>query len=269
MQRYAAKDEKFDAPDFYRCLTEQGTDFLAFRDDLKHLGPAELYLRTSMRRLPKRVAMIRKTGMVIKLRRFNSPIDYCGAFLCRNEDGNHKLRDMEPPEHNEWSPNLPDHGASKKYDDEIVAYVRVKIRELLDVDDSKPLDPEGLGKYLPETDKDGKDGGLGKPPGDRKESDVEISQRTFSTGKFGEKYTINVRPSDKGRHTVDLTVRIVGEDGVENLAIATASHNGKTLKVSRPNIIRDVRLAAAKSTAIEITLVTPQRVALEVVAHED
>lgn len=329
LHKYAADDKQFYAPDFYRCVTEQGEDFHMFQETLKHLGAVELYLRTSMSSLPKRVAMIRKTGMVIKLRRFNSPIDYCGAFLCRNAAGNHLLRDMEPPEHNEWSPNLPDHGANKKIDDEIVNFVRSKIRELLAVDDSKPLEPEGLGKYLPETDEDGKgkdgdgegdvmpenaviptspigskppkktsndlgnlgptkgqdedpdddpdindedggtSGGSGQPPGERKESDVEISQRAFSTGKLGKKYTINVRPMDKGRHTVDLTVRIVGEDGVEDLAIAVASHNGKTLEVRKPNIIRNVNLAATKSTTIDIELETPQRVALEVVAHED
>lgn len=328
LQKYAAEDKHFHAPDFYRCLTEQGEDFHVFQETLKYLGAVELYLRTSIGSLPKRVAMIRNTGMVIKLRRFNSPIDYCGAFLCRNDEGNHLLRDMEPPEHNEWSPNLPDHGASKKIDDEIANFVRSKIRELLAVDDSKPLEPEGLGKYLPETDEDGKgkegdgDGDImpenaiiptspigskppkktsddlgalgptkgpddgpeddpedndeeggksnspGQPPGDRKEADVQISQRTFSTGKLGKKYTINVRPSGKGRHTVDLTVRIVGEDGVENLDIASASHNGKKLEIREPNIIRNVTLAATKSTAIDIELATPQRVALEVVAHE-
>jgi hypothetical protein len=238
---------------------------------------------------------------------------------------------MEPPEHNEWSPNLPELGASKKIDDEITNYVRLKIKELLEVDDSKPLEPEGLGRYLPETDEDGKgkesdgdgdvmpenaiiptspigskppkktsndlgnngptkgpddeddhdedddendeDGesrsGSGQPPGDRKESEVLISQRAFSTGKVGKKYTINVRSADKGKHTVDLTVRIVGEDGVENLAIASASNNGKTLEVREPNIVRNVTLMATKPTAIEIELKIPQRVALEVVAHED
>jgi len=329
LQKYAVEDKRFDAPEFYRCLAEDGEGFFSYKDDLKHLGPVELYLRTSMGTLPKRVAMIRKTGMVIKLRRFNSPIDYCGAFLCRNEIGNNKLRDMEPPEHNEWSPNLPDHGASKKIDDEIATYIRLKIKELLDVDESKPLEPEGLGKYLPESSEDGKGeknegdgdampenaviptspigskppkktsddlgdlgptqgsenepnddnepkkddddprGGGGLPPGDRKESEVEISQRTFSTGKLGKKYTINVRPADRGRHTVDLSVRIVGEDGVENLAIANAIHNGKSMEIHKPNIVRNVQLAATKSTSIEIELEIPQRVALEVVAHED
>lgn len=286
LQKHVAGDRHFDAPEFYRCLTEQGDDFHAFRDELRHLGDVELHLRTSMGNLPKRVAMIRKTGMVIKLRRFNSPIDYCGVFLCRNEEGNNKLRDMEPPEHNEWSPNLPDHGASKKIDNELASYVRSKIKSLLDVDESKPLEVEGLGKYLPETEDEVKEGdgggegelmpenaiiptspigskppkktsdelgnlgptngrddetddndvtaydgseesGSGKPPGDRKESDVEIKQRCFSTGKLGKKYTVHVRPADKSRHLVDLTVRVVGEDGVEDLAIATASHNGK------------------------------------------
>lgn len=278
LQKYASEDNHFIVPEFYRCVTEQGDDFHVFQDELKHLGEVELYLRTSMGTLPKRVAMIRKTGMVIKLRRFNSPIDYCGAFICRNDEGNAKLRDMEPPEHNEWSPNLPEHGANRKIDIEISNYVKSKIKELLAVDESKPLEVEGLGKYLPETDDDGKakegdgegdtmpenaiiptspigskppkktsddlgnlgptkgpdddddddesepndddegkGGGSGQPPGDRKETEVKITQRTFSTGKLGKKYTINVRPVEKGRHTVDLTVRIVGEDAVETL----------------------------------------------------
>ncbi|MEX1028326.1 MAG: hypothetical protein WD049_10050 [Candidatus Paceibacterota bacterium] len=330
LQKYAVDDKNFDAPEFYRCITEQGSeDFHLFQEDLPHLGPVDLYLRTAVGSLPKRVAMIRKTGMVIKLRRFNAPIDYCGAFICRNDKGNHKLRDMEPPEHNEWSPNLPEHGASRKIDIEIADFVRSKIKELLEVDESKPLEVEGLGRYLPEFDEDGKanetggegdtmpenaniptspigskppkrtsdelgdlgptegpnDGpnsdpqendetggnsqSSGQPPGDRKEAEVEISQRCFSTGKLGRKYTVNVRPTDKSRHTVDLAVRIVGEDGVENLEIAAATLDGKSLDVHEPNIIRDVKLAATKSTAIEIELETPQRVALEVVAHED
>ncbi len=120
-------------------------------DTLRHLKEASIYLLTSDNEdMPKRVIMVRKTGMTIYSRRFNSLVPFCGVFLCTNDIGNEILRSMEPPKHDQWDSDLPERGASKKYEREYVKFIREAIVSLAPVDNSDHIEIEGLNRFLPD-----------------------------------------------------------------------------------------------------------------------
>jgi len=142
--------EEFTAHLFYQAYKYPSQ---LFQDNLSKLHETSLYLSTGDVDLPKRVAMVRKTGMVIYQRGWlRSILPFCGVFLCRNEEGNRLLREMEPPRHDTWDPDHPLKGANKKIETEYMTFIRECIRKLVPVDDSKIISIPGLNRFLPDDD---------------------------------------------------------------------------------------------------------------------
>lgn len=135
----------------------------SFTENLSTLRECNLFLVAGDMDLPKRVAMVRETGMVIYQRGYlRSLLPFCGVFLCRNDVGNRVLRDMEPPRHDTWDPDHPERGANKKVEIEYMTFIRDCIKKLVPVDDSKVISIPDLNRFLPdddETDEESFDGG--------------------------------------------------------------------------------------------------------------
>ncbi|MGB6986054.1 MAG: hypothetical protein WBD74_08810, partial [Candidatus Aquilonibacter sp.] len=125
--------------------------------DIPQLGECSIYVRSGEGQTPKRFAMIRKAGMVVTARRFQSPIPYAGVFLCRNDQGNAKLREMEPPRHDEWDKDLPEPGANRKAYNAIGDAIRKVLHELNPLADAEALVIPGLERYLPDIEPDSAD----------------------------------------------------------------------------------------------------------------
>lgn len=147
-----AEDEGFNAHLFHQAFsnpTKMETK------TLRNLKECSTYLLASdNEEMPKLVAMIRQTGMVVFPKRFNSLIPFCGVFICRNDAGNAILREMEPPKHDEWNPDLPEPAASKKYEREYVKFIREVIASLAPIDDSDHIEIEDLNRFLPDDGSD-------------------------------------------------------------------------------------------------------------------
>jgi hypothetical protein len=142
--------EDFTAHLFYQAFKSPTR---AFHERLGHLQDVSLYLYTGDVDLPKRVAMVRKTGMVIFLKgHLRSVLPFCGAFLCKNEEGNHLLREMEPPRHDDWDANHPEKGANKRIETEYMNFIRECIKKLLPSDEAKVISIPGLNRFLPDDD---------------------------------------------------------------------------------------------------------------------
>lgn len=141
--------EDFTAHLFYRAFKEPTKPF---HRDLGKLKRVSLYLFAGDAYLPKRVAMVRKTGMVVFPKQFRSVLPFSGVFICRNEEGNKRLREMEPPRHDMWDPNHPEKGANKKVESEYINFIRDCIRKLVPVDNSKVIAVPGLNRFLPDDD---------------------------------------------------------------------------------------------------------------------
>lgn len=119
-------------------------------EELPEIGKCALYLAVQENLGQKRVAMIRKTGMVIEFRQYRSPVPFTGVFICLSDKGNEKLAQMEPPRHDKWDPNHPTEKANTKVHNVITNFVRAGIRRLSPVDLSKRIMIPGLERFLPD-----------------------------------------------------------------------------------------------------------------------
>ena len=142
--------EDFTAHFFYQAYKSPTN---RFNEYLPTIQECSLYLVAGDMDLPKRVAMVRKTGMVIHQRGYlRSLLPFCGVFLCRNEEGNRVLRDMEPPRHDTWDPDHPERGANKKVEKEYMDFIKECIKKLVPIDDSKVISIPDLNRFLPDDD---------------------------------------------------------------------------------------------------------------------
>lgn len=148
LERFSPEPE-FSAHQYYRAYKEAN---YTFAEELPTLGDITLYLSSGDDDLQKKVAMIRKTGMVIFLKPFRSAMPFCGVFICRNDTGNRLLRDMEPPRHDIWDPDHPEKNANRKTEWEYVHFIRESIKNLMPTDDSKVIAVPGLSRFLPDDD---------------------------------------------------------------------------------------------------------------------
>lgn len=149
MNTYSVQ-EGFTAHLFYKAYKSPSQNF---NERLPQLLEASMFLSADDVDLPKRVAMVRKTGMVIYQRGYwRSVLPFCGVFLCRNDDGNRLLREMEPPRHDTWDPDHPEKGANKKIEAEYIGFIRECIKKLVSVDNAKVISIPGLNRFLPDDD---------------------------------------------------------------------------------------------------------------------
>jgi hypothetical protein len=121
-----------------------------FSSKLEHLGEVSLWLVPGNSNYPNKIAMARKPGMIVFCKPCRSILRFSGFFHCANEEGNKKLRDMEPPAHDAWDPDRPERGASKKIEKELYDWVRACVRELAPHLDSKVISIPDLYRYLPD-----------------------------------------------------------------------------------------------------------------------
>jgi len=119
---------------------------------LPNLKNVTLYLATGDNDLPKKVAMVRKTGMAVFAKHFRSVAPFCGVFICNIETGNKLLRDMEPPRHDVWDGDHPEKGENKKIEAEYIHFIRDCVKNLLPSDDAKVISVPGLNRFLPDDD---------------------------------------------------------------------------------------------------------------------
>jgi hypothetical protein len=146
LANYSVEDE-FAAPLYYQAYTA-ATHTVPGK--LPRLGEVKALLLTGDASLPKRVAMVRKTGMVIFTKAFRSIVPYCGVFECTNKTGNLILRDMEPPKHDTWDPNHPEKGKNKSTETEYVNFLRSAIASIAPAEDSNTIIIPGLARFLPD-----------------------------------------------------------------------------------------------------------------------
>lgn len=104
----AMRSERFDekvaeALPFYRALVDQHAK--TFKRTLPHARECRLHLLLSGRDLPKKICMVRRTGMVIDTYQPRVGfLPFSGLFVCEGHEGNRLLRSLEPPRHDEWDP---------------------------------------------------------------------------------------------------------------------------------------------------------------------
>lgn len=100
--------------------------------------------------LPKHVFMTRQSGMLVETKRFQSPIPFAGVFQCVDDAGNSVLRNMEPPAHDRWDPDLPERGASRQTREVLQEFIRSAIKAFSAVDSEAVAQLHTLSRFLPD-----------------------------------------------------------------------------------------------------------------------
>lgn len=138
-----------------------------------------------------RVAMIRKSKMVIFSKDFRWHAPYAGVFICDNDDGNQELRSMEAPEHDTWDKERYK-PKGELIDSELRNFIRGVLSSLAEVQKGGIVEIPGLYKYLP-FDQEGMISGDGGNGVDYtgKEGEVDSGKEIGTVENFDESVTIH------------------------------------------------------------------------------
>ncbi len=162
----SAGDEEFEAHHYYEAFVSPTEKF---EQTLPHLKRVSVHMKVGSPDLPKQIAMVRKSGMVVYHKDFRAVVPFCGVFMCRNDKGNELLRGMEPPQHNVWDPDLPNKNESKQIAREFTDFIRQCIKQLATKDDTKVIDVPELSHLLPDDEDEIGDGGAEQSHDDKVE----------------------------------------------------------------------------------------------------
>jgi hypothetical protein len=166
MKKYVEPEKHLSADKYYEALIAQ--DAKVFVDDIEGLGEVELRVVTG-NGLPKRVAMMRSTGMTITCRRFSSPIPFAGVMVVRGAALNQLLRKMENPQHNAWEPDRyqDDPRYASRVLKRLIQWVKEQLQSLWAVDSGDTIEVDDLSQYLPDESDLTLDGANGVEGGER------------------------------------------------------------------------------------------------------
>lgn len=142
---------------YYEVLSSDKTAWKV--EDLLGLGEVKLGILLGNPDAPKRVAMIRQTGMKIMDKdHLPGHVPFTGIMFINGDEINTRLRLMENPEHTEWQ---PDRTGSKKQAQallkEIHSFIRKYIEELVSNSTEDSIDAVGVGNFIPDMADDAKD----------------------------------------------------------------------------------------------------------------
>lgn len=118
----------------------------------------ELYIRLS-EDYNRKVAELRNTGMIIRVRGKNVPKAYAAVMVVRGKQLNKVLKSMEPPRHDKWDPDIISEYAERergrKIRANIIRWVNSSIDEICRSDAAEDIDPDGISQFLPDEFDDG------------------------------------------------------------------------------------------------------------------
>lgn len=135
---------------YYELLCSEKTVWL--EENFLGLGNIRLGLLIGDPEAPKKVAMIRKTGMkILEKDRLPSHVPFTGLMFLEGDKLNERLRLIENPEHTEWQ---PDRSSTPNKEKELLkalyAVIRNQIESLVMHSSMDEIDAVGVGNFLPD-----------------------------------------------------------------------------------------------------------------------
>ena len=124
---------------------------------LPNLGHCKMWILKG-ESLPNRVALLRKTGMLISdkqrgISRWTGCADFVAVFMCDSEKGNRLLRAMENPKHDAFEPERAmekDQKKCKKALKELLNWVKECVNEYTKPEETETTAIDELGKFFPD-----------------------------------------------------------------------------------------------------------------------
>ncbi len=144
------EDKNSNCPVFYEAYAS-GEAVFKENNSFESLGRIELHvLRGS--NFPKRVALFRKTGMLIFERgHFQTPMKFAGVLQATGDEINSLLRSLEPPAHDKWEASRhPDPEYAARILKALYKWIRDCISEISHDAIQEEYDFEGMQQYLPD-----------------------------------------------------------------------------------------------------------------------
>lgn len=150
LDKYISDDSKYYADKYYKSMTSEKKEVFT-KDNFKGLGSLKLYL-ISDKEAPKRVAMVRDTGMkIFDKGHFITHKRFAGVFTAEGEKLNDFLRKMEPPSHDSWEPTRhPDEKKAEKLRRKLYKWLNEMVGELNYDNDAEKVDVDGMSQFLPD-----------------------------------------------------------------------------------------------------------------------
>lgn len=165
LEQYLKDESKYYAYHYYKVLATPPH----VKIDFHELGEVRLHLLEG-KEFPKRVAMVRKTGMkIFDKGQFQIPIKFAGVFVAEGEGLNELLRNMEPPDHRSWVPDLHEEDVplAEKIKNAIYKWINEQVNQLLSYETSEALDVDLMNQYFPTDDEDSMPDSTGGSEGEK------------------------------------------------------------------------------------------------------
>jgi hypothetical protein len=130
MRSERSQPEVAEAYEFFRSTVER--DAKRFQKRLPHSGRCRLHLLAGPAELPRRVCLVRATGMVIDTYKPRvGVLPFSGLFVCEDPEGNRLLKSLEPPRHDKWDPKRAEEPEAAEAYEELREWIRDEIRKLI------------------------------------------------------------------------------------------------------------------------------------------
>lgn len=186
---------------YYGVLVSSETHWI--EDDFMGLGLVKLGVLVGDAEAPRRVAMIRQTGMKIMDKDHLPGHAPCvGIMFIEGDKINEKLRVMENPEHTLWQPDRAKNPvAARELLKALNRYVKEEIEKLISTGGGDEIDAVGVGNFLPDISDEPKDKSKEEVVSDKVvEVEVKVSlKRTKAGEELGENKTDD-ESEEKGGH---------------------------------------------------------------------
>ena len=169
---------------YYNVLVSPETHWI--EEDFWGLGMIKLGLLVGDSESPRRVAMIRKTGMKIMDKDHLPGHAPCvGIMFIEGKKINEKLRVMENPEHTLWQPERAKNPiVAKELLKSLNRFIRTEIEKLISTGGGDEMDAVGVGNFLPDISDDPKDKSKEEVISDKVvEVEVKISPKRTKAGE--------------------------------------------------------------------------------------
>lgn len=142
---------------YYQVLISNETQWR--EEDFMGLGLVRLGVLVGDPEAPRRVAMIRQTGMKIMDKDHLPGHAPCvGVMFIEGDKLNEKLRVMENPEHTLWQPDRAKNPvAAKELIKALNRFIKETIESIISTGGGDEIDAVGVGAFLPDVDVDSKD----------------------------------------------------------------------------------------------------------------
>ncbi|WP_379163229.1 hypothetical protein [Paenibacillus sp. sgz5001063] len=152
LEKYTKNDPECLSYHYYEAYTLSSRHHFPKKNFLG-LGEIDLFILPG-KDLPKRVAMVRGTGMKIYDKgSFRTPFKFVGVMIAKGEKLNDFLRKIEPPTHNAWEPDRHENPEDAKgIIRRLYAWINEEVRSITITSNEEELDVEGLSQYLPDND---------------------------------------------------------------------------------------------------------------------